>query len=83
MHSDFWAAYAEVLPSKRHCAGGKDSGQTNHVERFNNTLRQRCSNLVRGTLSFSKCKVRHEERIRGFVDEYNGPLELAYRNSLI
>ena len=83
MYSDFWAAYGEVLPSKRHFAVGKDSGQTNHVERFNNTLRQRCSNLVRETLSFSKCKVRHEERIRGFIDEYNAPLELAYRNSLI
>ena len=96
MYSDFWAAYEEVLPSKRHFAVGKDSGQrprpvrcryrvkkTNHVERFNNTLRQRCSNLVRETLSFSKCKLRHEERIRGFIDEYNAPLELAYRNSLI
>jgi IS1 family transposase len=30
------------------------SGKTNHIERFNNTMRQRISRLVRKTLSFSK-----------------------------
>jgi insertion element IS1 protein InsB len=57
--SDFWEAYAAILPSKRHRAVGKDSGQTNHIERFNNTLRQRCSRLVRRTLSFSKKLANH------------------------
>jgi len=53
-YTDFWEAYAAVLPSKRHRAVGKESGQTNHIERFNNTLRQRCSRLVRKTLSSRK-----------------------------
>ena len=52
--SDFWEAYPTVLPSKRHRAVGKDSGQTNRIERFNCTLRQRTSRLGRKTLSFSK-----------------------------
>jgi len=39
-YSDFWAAYKAVLPAKRHRAVGKDSGQTNHIERFNNRLYQ-------------------------------------------
>jgi len=43
-----------VLPEEQHEAVGKDSGQTNHIERFNNTLRQRLGCLVRKTLSFSK-----------------------------
>jgi IS1 family transposase len=43
-----------VIPSQRHRAVGKESGQTNHIERFNCTLRQRVSRLVRKTLSFSK-----------------------------
>ena len=48
LYSDFWSAYAEVLPKKRHFAVGKESGQTAHIERFNNTLRQRAG--PRGTL---------------------------------
>ncbi len=41
LYTDFWKAYAEVFPSKRHQAVGKSSGRTNHIERFNCTLRQR------------------------------------------
>ena len=82
LDSDFWSTYAEVLPRKRHRAVGKETGQTAHIERFNNTLRQRCPNLVRKTLSFSKCKDRHYDRIRTFIDHYNRPLEAAYLNSL-
>ena len=82
IYSDFWSAYADVLPSKRHRAVGKETGETAHIERFNNTLRQRCPNLVRKTLSFSKSKDRHQERIRTFIDHYNRPLELAYVSSL-
>src|SRR5690349_23638325 len=37
-YSDFWEPYAAILPSKRHRAVGKESGQTNDIERFNNTL---------------------------------------------
>jgi len=53
-YSDFWAAYATVVPKERHRAVGKESGETAHIERFNNTLRQRLGRLVRKTLSFSK-----------------------------
>jgi insertion element IS1 protein InsB len=53
-YSDLWEAYVGVLPSKRHRAVGKESGQTAHVERINNTLRQRIGRLVRKTLAFSK-----------------------------
>ncbi|MCW5213067.1 IS1 family transposase, partial [Desulfobulbus sp. TB] len=43
-----------IIPVKRHKAVGKETGLTNHIERFNNTMRQRISHLVRKTLSFSK-----------------------------
>jgi insertion element IS1 protein InsB len=49
--TDFYAVYACVLPSKRHKAVGD---KTAYIERFNNTLRQRCARLVRKALSFSK-----------------------------
>lgn len=58
-YTDFWAAYKVVLPSKRHRAVGKETGKTSGVERFNNTLRQRVSRLVRKTLSFSKSLENH------------------------
>ena len=38
-YTDFWASYPKVLPIYRHKAVGKESGKTNHVERFNNTMR--------------------------------------------
>jgi len=47
---DKWKAYSGVLPSKRHRITEKGRGETNHIERFNNTLRQRVSRLVRKTL---------------------------------
>jgi IS1 family transposase len=49
-YSDFWDAYACVLPSKRHRPVGKASGQTSRIEHLNNTLRQRISRLVRKTM---------------------------------
>jgi IS1 family transposase len=53
-YTDFWSAYDEIFPSQRHQSVGKDSGKNSYIERFNCTLRQRVSRLVRKTLSFSK-----------------------------
>ncbi len=70
-YTDFWAAYEQIFPSKRHKAVGKKSGQTNYIERFNLTLRQRVSRLVRKTLSFSKKIENHIGAIWNFVHHYN------------
>jgi insertion element IS1 protein InsB len=70
-YTDFWAAYACVFPSLRHQPVGKESGKTNHIERFNNTLRQRVSRLVRKTLSFSKKLENHIGAIWYFIHHYN------------
>ncbi|NJL48662.1 MAG: IS1 family transposase, partial [Leptolyngbyaceae cyanobacterium SM2_5_2] len=53
---------------------GKDSGKTSHIERFNCTLRQRVSRLVRKTLSFSKKLENHIGAIWLFVHHYNASL---------
>lgn len=53
-YTDFWSSYPVALPSKRQRAVGKETGKTSYIERFNCTLRQRVSRLVRKTLSFSK-----------------------------
>jgi insertion element IS1 protein InsB len=70
-YTDFWEAYAAVLPSKRHRAVGKERGQTNHIERFNTTLRQRCSRFVRKTRSFSKKVANHIGALWYFIHHYN------------
>lgn len=70
-YTDFWEAYQKVLPSAQHTACGKDEGQTNHVERWNNTLRQRLARFVRMTLSFSKSETMHEACLRLFLHRYN------------
>ncbi len=53
-YTDQYEVYKGVIPSAQHRAISKLARKTNHVERFNCTLRQRVSRLVRATLSFSK-----------------------------
>ena len=53
IYTDHWSAYDSVLPTKRHRSVDKDSGCTSYIERFNCTLRQRISRLVRKSLSNS------------------------------
>ncbi|MDQ7029189.1 MAG: IS1 family transposase [Ardenticatenia bacterium] len=69
--SDFWEAYQKVVPPEQHQAVGKETGQTAHVERWNNTLRQRVGRFVRTTLSFSKSETFHEIALKLFVFRYN------------
>ena len=71
LFTDFWKAYTKVLPEEQHRARGKEHGQTNHIERFNNTLRQRLSRFVRKTLSFSKTEEMHEISLLLFLHDYN------------
>jgi insertion element IS1 protein InsB len=70
-YTDQYAVYAWVIPPTRHRAISKLARMTNHVERFNCTLRQRVSRLVRSTLSFSKKLTNHVGAIRHFICHYN------------
>jgi len=69
--SDFWAAYSLIFPVETHRSVGKQEGQTNHVERCNNRLRQSNARYVRKTLSFSKSDFFHELVTRLFIIRYN------------
>jgi hypothetical protein len=42
------------MPAERYRAMTKQVRKINHMERFNNTLRQRIARLVHGSLAFSK-----------------------------
>lgn len=70
-YSDNWEAYKGVIPAGQHQVCGKESGLTSGIERFNCTLRQRVSRLVRKTLSFSKKLAHHIGAIKYFICHYN------------
>lgn len=76
-HTDDWDAYKKVFDKATH-KPSKMKKETNHIERFWATLRQRCSRLVRETLSFSKLQKRHENAIRYFIAYYNLSLTLLF-----
>jgi insertion element IS1 protein InsB len=70
-YTDCYEVYKGVIPSTQHRAITKLARKTNHVERFNCTLRQRVSRLVRATLSFSKKLANHIGAIKYFICNYN------------
>ena len=76
--SDFWEAYREVLPAGTHQQVGKDSGQLNHMERWNCTLRQWLGRFTRKTLSFSKVDYMHHLVTRWFIVEYNLNIQKSF-----
>jgi len=55
----------------QHRAISQLARKTNHIERFNNTLRQRVSRLVRAALSFSKKLANQIGAIKLFICHYN------------
>jgi len=69
-YSDFWQAYQGVF-GENHQSVGKETGQTAHVERWNNTLRQRLARFVRKSLAFSKNDEFHRIALQVFIHEYN------------
>jgi len=70
-YTDGWQAYVGVIPAKQHQVVKKQKRITNHIERFNCTLRQRVSRLVRQSLSFSKKLANHIGVIKYFICHYN------------
>jgi IS1 family transposase len=70
-YTDQYVVYKGVIPAEQHQAISKLARKTNHIERFNNTLRQRVSRLVRSALSFSKKLANHIGAIKMFICHYN------------
>jgi insertion element IS1 protein InsB len=70
-YTDQSVVYAGVIPAAQHRAISKLARKTNRLERFNHTLRQRVSRLVREALSFSKKLANHIGAITLFICHYN------------
>ncbi len=70
-YTDQYVVYKGVIPPARYRAISKLARNTNHMERFNYTLRQRVSRLARGTRSLSKKLAHHVGAIKYFICDYN------------
>ena len=70
-YTDQYAVYTGIIPAAQHKAITKHARKTNPIERFNNTMRQRISRLVRDTLAFSKKLANHIGAIKYFICHYN------------
>ena len=74
-HTDDWEAYKGVIPESIHLSA-KQKKYTNHIERFNCTVRQRVARLVRLSLSFSKKLEYHILALRYFFCAHNREVKL-------
>jgi len=70
-HTDLYDSYVDIIPPEHHLRVIKQTGLTNHIERFNCTMRQRVSRLVRASLAFSKKLANHIGAIHYFIYHYN------------
>jgi insertion element IS1 protein InsB len=70
-YTDQYEVYTGIIPTAQHRAISTLARKTNHVERFNCTLRQRVARLARATLSFSKKLANHIGAMRYFICDDN------------
>ena len=70
-YTDQYAVCIGIIPAAQQKAITQHARKTNHIERFNNTRRQRVSRLVRDTLAFSKKLANHIGAIKYFICHYN------------
>jgi insertion element IS1 protein InsB len=70
-YTDQYAVSTGIIPAAQHKAITKHARKTDQIERFNTTMRQRVSRLVRDTLGFSKKLANHIRAIKYFICYYN------------
>jgi len=70
-YTNQYVVYEGVIPAAQSRAISKWAHKTNRIERFNDTLRQRVSRLVRAALSFSKKLANHIGAIKLLIYHYN------------
>lgn len=69
--SDYWKSYAILKAKRNHQQVGKNSGQTNHIERYWASVRARITRYVRKSLSFSRSLRYHHLVTKLFIVNYN------------
>jgi len=77
IYTDDFNVYPTFIPDTQHHPLPKGGGQTNHQERFYNTLRQWTGRYTRRTLSFSKEDYYHDLVTRWFLIDHNLRMRLS------
>ncbi len=71
-YSGCWQSYQSVVPEEQHTAVGKASGETNHGERWDHTLRQSEGGALRQKDALLlQMRSMHEICPRLFLHRYN------------
>jgi insertion element IS1 protein InsB len=78
--SDFWNSY-NCIPTDTHSKVGKETGETAHIERLNNTIRQTFSRMVRKTLSYSKVVSMLSLHFKYWAFHYNENIKNKFSTS--
>lgn len=85
--SDLWKSYQTIFGTtvnghrkRTHRSCRKQEGETNHIERFNGTLRARSGRFVRRSYSFSKSEEAHAQAFHLFAVAHN--LEIRRQHKL-
>lgn len=81
-YTDFWESYQKVVPEEQHVPVEKGSGETNRVERWNNTLRQRLGRFVHKTLSNSQVRFHARDLPPAFPPRVQPDPRLIQANNL-
>jgi IS1 family transposase len=71
IYTDEYDVYPLIVPPEQHRAAPKEAHQTNHQERWNNTLRQWIGRYTRKTLSFSNEDTYHTLVTHWFIIDHN------------
>ena len=71
IYTDAYDVYPRIVPPQQHRAAPKAAHQTNHQERWNNTLRQWLGRYTRKSLSFSKHDAYHTLITHWFIIDHN------------
>jgi IS1 family transposase len=71
VYTDAYDVYPRIVPPDQHRAAPKAAHQTNHQERWNNTLRQWLGRYTRKSLSFSKQDTYHALVTHWFILDHN------------
>lgn len=79
-YSDGWQPYVEFVDLDCHQLCLKEEAQTNHLERWWASLRNRLGRLTRKTLSFSKALQPLEDLLTLFIYNYNLEIYNKYKS---
>lgn len=76
--SDYWSSYAEVFDPDTHPSVGKHTGLSNHVERFNASLRNRLGPFYTKNVELFQKQRKSRSSLAYVLLKYNQDMKNKY-----